>query len=192
MCRLKLCCFDKASLSQTGLCKGGLADWSELRKESLLNCRSPSRETFPSAAASLFHRGAWTLSRPLISATTCMTWLAPSAALPAVRCPTLCSVVRRITQRDRPALEINCSSHRGFQPWNTTKHETCAELPGKKIRNLAWFRVADTYQLLSWTEVRPLDVWLPRALYWFFIVSGLFSVLMCCNSPSNLARNTAL
>lgn len=144
MCRLKLSRFDKASISQTGLCKGGLADWSELHKESLLNCCSPSR-----APASLFHCWAWTLSRPLISATTCMTWLAWSAALPAVCCPTLCTVVRSVTQRDRPALEINCSSHRGFQPWSITKQETCAELPGRKIRYLAWFLVVGLLTLIS-------------------------------------------
>lgn len=155
MCRLKLSCFDKASLSQTGLCKGGLANWSELHKESLPNCSSPSRETSPSAPASFFHRGAWTLSRPLISAATCMTWLALSAALPAVCCPTLCAVVGSVTQRDRPALEINCSSHRGFQPWNITKHETCTELPGRKIRYLPWLFVVALLVLIScWVQQR--------------------------------------
>lgn len=139
MCRLKLSCFDKASLSQTGLCKGGLADWSVLHKESLLNSSSPSRwdPTPPLLLRASLIAGRehcldpW--SRPQLA------WLdSPlGAALPAVSCPTLCAVVRSKTQRDRPGLEINCGSHRGLQPQNATKHERCAELPGEKVKYLA-------------------------------------------------------
>lgn len=124
MCRLKLSCFDKASLSQTGLCKGGLADWSVLRKESLFNIQQSIQMRLPplllraSFIAGCEHcLDPW--SRPQLA------WLdSPfSAALPAVCCPTLCAVVWSITQRDRPGPEINCSSHRGFQRWNVTKHK---------------------------------------------------------------------
>lgn len=136
MCRLKLSCFDKASLSQTGLCKRGLADWSVLHKESLLNSSSPSRWDFPLCSCELLSsRGVNIVSTPDLGHNLHDSPF--SAALPAVCCPTLCAVVRSVAQRDRPGLEINCSSHWGFQPRNTTKHESCAELPGKKIRYLA-------------------------------------------------------